>query len=408
MTALTNPTVPVLGSAEEAVQAVRKLHDSIASRAEQAEQLRSVPAESIRELQEAGLFGIVTPKVYGGSELGFAAMLQAQAELASACASTGWVYGVLAGHSWLGALFEKQAQEEMFSDPHSLIASLIRLGGEAPVKVDGGFRWSGGTGRFCSGVDHSNWVLVGGQVPVEEGTEAWYFLIPAEDIEIVDDWHTAGLRGTGSKSIVVKDAFIPTHRAVRFSDLGAGTTPGSRIHTGGLYQLPFDSVWPYSLAGAAVGAARGALEQFTRATSRRLGAAPPLVQASNGTALQRLAKAGAQIDAAMELLLKNCREADAATEDTVFDNLTKARRHRDLSWSVQQCRDAVNTLYEASGGSGIYSSEPMQRWWRDVNAAAEHVAFTWDVTSAAYGRAAAGLEDGALKTGPGFGNAKKP
>lgn len=407
MTALTDSTLPILASAEEAVEAARALHDSIAARAAQAEELRSVPAESIREIQDAGLFGIVTPKLYGGSELGFGALLQVQAELASACASTGWVYGVLSGHSWLGALFEQQAQDEMFSNPRSLIASLIRLGGEAPVKVEGGFRWAGGTGRFCSGIDHSNWVLVGGQVPVEGGIEPWYFLIPAEDIEIIDDWHTAGLRGTGSKSLLVKDAFIPAHRAVRFSDLGAGTTPGANIHPGGTYRLPFDSVWPYSLAGAAVGAARGALAQYTRATSKRLSAAPPLVQASNGTALQRLAKAGAQIDAATQLLLKNCQEADAATAETVFDGLTKARRHRDLSWSVQQCRDAVNTLYEASGGSGIYSSEPMQRWWRDVNAAAEHVAFTWDVTSVAYGRAAAGLEDGALKTGPGFG-AKKP
>lgn len=407
MTALSNPTLPVLTSAEEAIEAARKLQDSIAGRAAQAEQARSVPEESIREIQDAGLFGILTPKVYGGSELGYAAMLQVQAELASACASTGWVYGVLAGHTWLGALFEKQAQDEMFGNPRSLIASLIRLGGDAPAKVDGGFRWTGGTGRFCSGIDHSNWVLVGGQVPVEDGIEPWYFLIPAEDIEIIDDWHTAGLRGTGSKSLVVNDAFIPAHRAVRFADLGAGTTPGSRLHPGGLYRLPFDSVWPYSLAGAAVGAARGALEQFAEATRKRLGAAPPLVQASNGTALQRLAKASVQLDAATELLLKNCREADAATEDTVFDNLTRARRHRDLSWSVQQCRDAVNTLYEASGGSGIYESEPMQRWWRDVNAAAEHVAFTWDVASVAYGRAAAGLKDGALKTGPGFGGAKK-
>ncbi|MER5182543.1 acyl-CoA dehydrogenase family protein [Streptomyces sp. NPDC002896] len=397
------PPPAVLVSREEALAATCKLKEGIAGRAEETESARSVSPDSIAEMVDAGLFGIVTPKRYGGSELGFATLLEVQAEIGSACASTGWVYGVLAGHTWLAALFPEQAQDEVFADPRSLIASLIRLGGRPPERVPGGFSWRGGTGRFCSGIDHSDWVLVGGLVSDGDGApEPWYFLIPRGDVEIVDDWYTVGLRGTGSKSLVVTDAFIPEHRAVRFADLSAGNAPGAAIHEGGLYRQAYDTVWPFSLPGAAVGAGRAALEVFTISTRRRLEGLPPIAQASNGTALARIAKAASQIDAATYLLLHHAEEADKAPARPVFDTVAKARRQRDLAFAVQQVREAVNTLYEASGGSGVYESGAIQRWWRDVNTAAEHVAFTWDLASVAFGRAAVGLGPGeGPKPGPG-------
>jgi 3-hydroxy-9,10-secoandrosta-1,3,5(10)-triene-9,17-dione monooxygenase len=402
----------VLASREAALETARALKDGIAGRTALTEELRSVPAESIAEIMDSGLFGLVTPRRWGGSELGFGTMLEVQAELASACTSTGWVYGVLAGHTWLAALFPEQAQEEVFEDPRSLIASLIRLGGNAPERVDGGFRWQGGTGRFCSGIDHSNWVLVGGQVTEDDGSsEPWYFLIPATDIEIIDDWHAVGLKGTGSKSLVVKDAFIPAHRAVRFSDLGAGRAPGAALHQAGHYTLPYDTVWPLSLAGAPIGAAMGALNAFVEATTNRVAALPPAVQAGNATAFARIAEAGAKIDAARALLLRDAAAADDALPGTTFTRLEKATRSRNLAFAIQQCRDAANTLYQASGGSGVYLSCEMQRWWRVVNAASQHVAFTWDLAAVAYGRAVSGLEalggPGAAKPGPGAAAAGK-
>jgi alkylation response protein AidB-like acyl-CoA dehydrogenase len=383
----------VLASRQEALEAARRLAPALAERAELTEQIRSVPQESIREMVDAGLFGVVTPRRWGGSELGFGTMLEVQAEIASACASTGWVYGVLAGHTWLGALFPEQAQRDLFEDPRSLAASLIRLGGEQPTRTEGGFRWMGGTGKFCSGIDHSNWVLVGGQLAEEDGSsEHMYFLIPAEDVEIIDDWHAVGLKGTGSKSLVVRDAFIPEHRAVRFRDLSAGRAPGAELYADGHYSLPYETVWPLSLAGAPLGAARGALQAFAAATEKRVASLPPVAQAANGTAFVRLAKASAQVDAAFALLSKDAADADDALPGSTFTGLQKAARSRNLAFAVQQCREAVNTLYEASGGSGVYLSGEIQRWWRDVNAASQHVAFTWDLAAAAFGRAAVGLE----------------
>lgn len=402
----------VLDSREAALEVARSLKIDLALRAEQTEDLRSVPAESIAQLMDSGLFGVVTPRRWGGSELGFGTMLEVQTELASACTSTGWVYGVLAGHTWLASLFPPKAQEEVFEDPRSLIASLIRLGGQPPQRVEGGFRWQGGTGKFCSGIDHSNWVLVGGQVTEEDGSsEAWYFLIPAADIEIIDDWHAVGLKGTGSKSLLVKDAYIPAHRAVRFSDLGSGNAPGAVLHDAGHYTLPYDTVWPLSLAGAPIGAAVGALNALVQSTTARVAGLPPAAQASNATAFARIAQASAQIAAARALLLSDAAAADEARKGATFTLAEKAARSRNLAFAIQQCREAVNTLYQASGGSGVYLSGEMQRWWRDVNAASQHVAFTWDLAAVAYGRAACGLAalggPGASKPGPGTAAAGK-
>ena len=383
----------VLPDREAALAAARDLAPAIAARAKEAEDQRSVPGQSIAELTDAGLFGLVTPRRHGGSELGFTTLLEVQSEIAAACPSTGWVHGVLSGHTWLASLFPPQAQAEVFADPRALIASLIRLGAAPPERVPGGFRWQGGRGKFCSGIDHSQWVLVGGQVTEDDGTaEAWYFLIPRSEVQIVDDWYAVGLRGTGSKSIVVTDAFIPEHRAVRFADLSAGRSPGAQMHDGPCYRLPYDAVWPLSLAGAPLGAARGALAVFAEATGTRVGALPPIAQAGNGPALVRLARAAAMVDAAAALLLGDAAAVDEARPGTSFDALERARRARNLAFAVQQSREAVNCLFEASGGSAVFDSGAMQRWWRDVNASASHVAFTWDLAAVAYGRAAIKLE----------------
>lgn len=391
----------VLASREEAVEAAKAVRPMLSEKAIATERNRSALPEVIEAMTDAGLFGVMTPKRWGGSELGFETMLAVQIQLASACSSTGWVYGVLAGHTWLAALFSEQAQADVFANPRSLVASLIRLGGTAPTKVEGGYRWEGGEGRFCSGIDHSDWILVGGQVPVDDGVEPTYFLLPIDEVDIIDDWHAIGLKGTGSKSIRVRDSFIPEYRAVKFSDMAAGTAPGAETNEGPVYRLPYDCVWPLSLVGAPLGAALGAVETFTDATSKRVTPLPPMVQAAQGTALARLAKAAAMTDAAIGLVISDARAADAATGPEGFDQVERARRARNFAYAAQQARAAVNHLYEASGGSGVYEGPPMQRWFRDVNAAASHVAFTWDLASVAYGREACGLTGADSRPGPG-------
>ncbi len=122
--------------------------------------------------------------------------MQVTAEIGAVSGSAAWVFGVLAGHSWLINLFPEQAQNEIMSDPTTLIGTVFRLGGDV-VEHEGGYRLTGGNGRFCSGIDYANWVIVGNAVKKSDGTmEPRFFVVPKTDIQVVDDWQTMGMRAT--------------------------------------------------------------------------------------------------------------------------------------------------------------------------------------------------------------------
>ena len=249
---------PRLTSAEALAQ-VRLLAPRIRARAAETEAIRKVPSETVEELLTSGLFGIATPRRWGGSELSPEVWLEVIAELAAACGSTGWVYGVLLGHMWLVSQFLDEAQAEVFGNADTLVASLIRLGGVVR-RVPGGYRWQGASGRFCSGVDHADWVVVGGAIQLDDeaAAERRWFLIPRADFVIEDDWFTTGLKGTGSKSLRVPDAFVPEHRSILMQDLDAGVAPGRQVNSGPLYQLP-GSTWTFVLSATPIGIGRGAV-----------------------------------------------------------------------------------------------------------------------------------------------------
>jgi 3-hydroxy-9,10-secoandrosta-1,3,5(10)-triene-9,17-dione monooxygenase len=381
-----------LASHEEAVARARSLQDAIRSRAGRTEAERIVPAETIAQLRDSGLFGVVTPKLFGGSELGFATLVEVTAELASACGSTGWVYGVLAGHSWLLNLFPLEAQRDvMGGDDRVLTATVFRLGGTV-TEVEGGYRLVNGDGRFCSGIDHAQWVIVGNAVQREGAPpEPRFFVVPREDIEIVDDWHTAGMRGTGSRSIRIAEAFIPAHRSVSVKEMMSGHSAGADSLRAPIYRMPFQNVTPFSLIGAPLGMARAAVRSFSEGLAPRLKSFDSEQMAEQSTTMARLAQAVAELDAAFALVREDARRVDTVDDPQNITPLEWARVPRDWAYAAQTARKAVNSLFEAAGGTGIYNSSELQRVWRDTNSAAQHFAFTWDSAMTNYGRAALDL-----------------
>jgi alkylation response protein AidB-like acyl-CoA dehydrogenase len=353
---------------------------------------RRVPDATIAEIKQTGLFNIVTPRSLGGSELGFADLVRVTAEIASVCGSTGWVYGVLAGHSWLMNLFPEQAQQELYIDPDVLIATVFRLGGTVQ-EVDGGYRLTGGQGAFCSGIDFADWVIIGNGVTRANGEyEPRFFVVPRSDIEVVDDWFTMGMRGTGSRTIKIAEAFIPAHRSVSLADMLAGTTPGARTHPGAIYRMPFADIAPFSIIGAPIGVARGAIEAFATQLGEKLSTYDAGHLGEQSTTFARIAKAAAEVDAALNLVIADAEMIDNAKEPSDISAVERARIPRDWAWAAQTSRYALTHIFEASGGTGIYEGSAIQRFWRDVNSSAQHFAFTWDTSMTKYGRAACGLE----------------
>jgi alkylation response protein AidB-like acyl-CoA dehydrogenase len=389
--AATSAPLPVLKSRAEALAAVKALVPRIRARASRTDADRMVSRETIADIMNAGLFGVSTPLEQGGSNLGFAALVEVTTELASACGSTGWVFGVLAGHSWILNFFPQATQDEVHAHGRSLSATVFRLNGEARVEGDA-IRLTNAEGRFCSGIDHASWVVVGVAVQKEGAAPEPHFLIvPRSDIEVVDDWFTAGMRGTGSRTIKIKDTLVPRARALSFKEMG-GIAQAEAQRTGKpILGVSWTAVLPFSLIGAPMGMARGTLANFVEGASARMAAFSDLQLAEQSATFARLSEAAADLDAAYALVLANAQFCDSIQDPAEVSPLKAAQIARDWAWAAQKSRYAATRLFEAAGGTGIYDSSEMQRLWRDVNSAAQHFAFTWDGAMAIHGRAMLGL-----------------
>ena len=388
-----NTRPAVLGSYEEAIERARALKPRLRERVADTERLRRLPAENVTDLLENGMYGLMIPKRFGGSELGSETMIDVTIELASACPATGWVHMLWTAHMWLLALFPPETQEELWANPNTLASSIVNSVGDV-VPVEGGYRWTG-RGFFSSGVDHCNWLTAA--VPIKrEGVEGQperrWLLVPREDFEIIDDWYTVGLKGTGSKTIVVNDAFIPERRTVSNSALEDGTAPGRQINANPMYGAISSANFTAAMAAPAVGAARGFLEAF----EGRLRTKSSALDDGLTVNMARYAHAVAQVDAVHAMTLQNAQRFARVPASSVGVE-ERAKCRRDQAFTAQSVRKAVNTLYEECGGSGLFDSSEFQRFWRDTNAAAAHHGLTWDWMAVAWTKTMLGLP-----TVPGF------
>ena len=391
-------TIPRL-TADEALERTRALAPRLAARAQACEELRRCPDETIAELHTGGLMRLMQPKHFGGSELGAAAVLDVALEMAKACPSTAWVWMNLATHSWNIAQFELRAQEDVWNtDPSALAATGLAFPCGKARPVEGGYIVTG-KWPFGSGVDAAQWMLAGamtdrGAAPPERR----FFLVPRTDFRSLDNWRAYGLAGSGSHDVEVSEAFVPEHRSLAADVFASGLdVPGGKVHANPIYRLPTFATFGFFLASVPVGAASGALEQFVAATRKRAGTYTG-ARLAELTPLQiRIGEAAACVDLAYTQLRADLTELVGLVEGGVAPPVeAKLRWKRNLAFEVQLATRAVDTLMAASGAGGLYATLPLQRLFRDVHAAAAHIALTWDVQAAAYGQHALGLP---LQTG---------
>ncbi len=365
-------------------------------RARETEAARRVGDDIIARMRSADLFRVLQPQAYGGFEYGFDVFAQIEATLAGGCASTGWVYGLLASHQWLIACFSKEAQDEVWRERSALAAGAYAPVARA-VAVDGGYRVSG-SGSFCSGCDNAQWQFLGGMIPQESGPpQPGFFLLRTADISIDDNWHTMGLSGTGSKSIVAENAFVPAHRALAFAELANATAPGMRAHANPLYKQSFLAVLPVTIVTPVLGMAQGALAAFLDMakvrTTRGAVAGGNRRMAELTTVQLRVAEAAACIDAASLLMYRDLAEAFETTArgETIGEDL-RLRNRRDQAFCVRLLTQAIDALFLAAGGQGLFLDHPLQRFWRDAHAAGSHISLNWDSTGSMFGQYLLGLE----------------
>lgn len=373
---------------------VRALLPALRERVAYTEQLRRLPDETFKEFQEAGLFRCLQPKRYGGYELDPGTFYQAIMDVGTVCGSSAWILGIVGVHNWHLALFPPQAQEDVWGEDTSIQLSTSLSPTGSVERVDGGFRLRG-RWSFSSGCDFCQWAVLGGIVPPAdpgEPPDARTFLVPRRDYVIDDNWHVMGLCGTGSKDLVVAEAFVPEYRTHSYRDAFRLNNPGAAVNDAPLYRLPFALVFASGLASPAVGVALGALRTFREQTQTRVASRDQARVAEDPFIQLRLAESAAEVEAARDRLLANFDEMMGLARAGAEIPLTRRARYR---WDAAKATDwslrAVDRLFEASGGRGIFLANPIQRAWRDVHAMRAHAANTPEKAAAVFGRSEFGL-----------------
>jgi 3-hydroxy-9,10-secoandrosta-1,3,5(10)-triene-9,17-dione monooxygenase len=356
---------------------VRDLLPTIRERADDAERARVVPEASVKELEEAGFFRMLQPRQYDGLESDPVDFFTAVRDIAGACGSTGWIASVLGVHPWQVALFDEEAQRAVWGeDTSTRLSSSYAPTGKAIV-ADGGFTLSG-KWSFSSGCDHATWVLLGGLVFDQEGQVVDFrtFLLPREKYQIVDVWNVVGLRGTGSNDIVVEETFIPEAFTLSMGDTGRCFGPGQAVNDSDLYKLPFHSLFTTTISTPIIGMACGAYAEHVEMQQKRVRAAYAGEKANlDPFAAVRIARASSEIDAAWALTMNNIRDEQAhVTRGEKIPLGLRLKVRRDQVLGTQRAIDAIDDLFEASGGRALAEGTYLQRAWRDAHAGRVHAA----------------------------------
>jgi len=383
------------------VERTEVLLPRLRDRAVRTEELRRLPPETECDLHEAGLFRIVQPKRVGGAELDYVALVDCAAILGRADASVAWNLANLASHHWMLGMFDKRAQDLVWDkDANALIASSFIFPAGRARKVEGGYRLRG-SWPFSSGVASSEWNMLASVVSSEDeadGIEYRIFLVHKNDFRILDTWNAAGLRGTGSNDVEVRDAFVAEGLSVAVSDLAGGPTPGSAVNPNALYALPVFSLFPYVLSGVALGNAQACLDDYIDVARHRASTYSRAKLGDMQSTQIKIAEASAKIDAARLIMRSSCIEAMAdARRGDIPDMAAKTRLRRDGAYSVNLCTEAVSLLFSASGARGLFTTGVLQRQFRDAHAINSHLAFNFDAAGTNYGRVALGLPSEDLK-----------
>ncbi len=373
-------------TAAELMARASALTPVFAERAARTEELRRVPPENVEDLLSSGLYLLGVPKRFGGLDEDYWLILEAAAELGRGCPSTAWCYCLWAAHAWLVGYWSLEAQEEVFGPgPDALCSSSLNTGKSVCTTVEGGYRLSG-RWEFSSGCDSASWLILG--VP-GIGERSWA-LVPRGDFEIVDNWFVSGLRGSGSKEILVQDAFIPSYRVLNVTTAGDGDFSAWELHRQARYRAPVAVLLGWDLVAPMLGITRGMVDEFV---VRLAGTSGPGRTADSTAVHIRISQAAAECDAGMALMKQDVREILCkAGEGEGFSQLERARYRRDKAFVTQLCLQAVNRLFDLSGGHALFDSVSLQRFHRDAQAVAHRDTLIMDLGGQQYGRVALGLE----------------
>jgi alkylation response protein AidB-like acyl-CoA dehydrogenase len=375
---------------ERLVRQAAALVPVLRSRAPAAEQARRLPRDTFDALADADVFRMTAPKRFGGFEADFLTQCEVLAEVARGCPSASWAATILSAMSWLVAGFPDEAQEEIFDKRDPRISGVFSPTGTA-VRKNGGYLVNGRWG-YNTGGHGGEWTVITA-VLVENGNPGMpqSCIVRAAELERLDDWHASGMAATGSSTVVAKDLFVPAHRALLLPELVEARYPQRHNSANPYFNYPLAAVLTANAAGTPVGIARGALELYLdKLPGRAITYTTYASKIEAPVTHLQVGEAALAIDSSDAHMRLACAQVDDSRGALTRLARIKVRAH--VGAATRYARDAVDTLFYASGASAIQESVPIQRFQRDMQALANHAILHPQTNDELYGRVLCGLE----------------
>jgi 3-hydroxy-9,10-secoandrosta-1,3,5(10)-triene-9,17-dione monooxygenase len=374
---------------EAFVAAAESLIPGLRARQEETEEIRKLPDDTVAELHALNFVGAPVMSQWGGHDLGLDVLYRATAKLAEGCASTAWIAGNCALHSFMIGYFPHEAQAAVFeSGTAPFVANGLNMSRATSEKVAGGYQLSG-RWDFSSGIEHADWTAVAAMS--DDGP--LLFLVSREQLSIDRTWDTSGLRGTGSHDTVVQNAFIPSSFTVNLLDIGAGTAPGMAIQTSPFYRLPLHSITAGAIIATLVGLGRRAVELFEERATSVVGGMSGVFGATRPGLQLDLAESSAAIDSVERLYWSTLEEikwtAESGAEITMNDRI---RWRRNYVYTSSTITRSVERLFASSGGQALQRTSPINRVFRDATTASHHYGVAPDAVYQAYAKIRFGVD----------------
>lgn len=376
--ATTTPT------AEELVQRARDLVPFLRERADAVEKAREVPAENIEALRKAGFFKITQPAEWGGYEMDLEVFARVAMEIGRGCPSTVWNLGVLGVHNWEMGKMSRKAQEDVWGEnPETLVGSSYAPFGKAE-KVDGGWVLNGHW-RTSSGSDHAQWTFFGAYEYDEDGNMLDHkaFLVPRSEYTFLDDWYTFGLQGTGSKSLILENVFVPDYRVHSIIEQPAADHKS-------IYKLHQSFVFFTCISAGIIGFAQGGIDLYIEhmkervnfrqnSTGSKRATTSPYVKDRLGNAVLKVRSSRARLLNAVKEAGEYIKRGEAVPPHEALHFML------DTAAVGKECSEAVILLHRAQSARGVFLTSPLQRVLRDILAGANHGTQNSDDTAGALG-----------------------
>jgi alkylation response protein AidB-like acyl-CoA dehydrogenase len=355
---------------DDVLESIVRLIPRIRTRSDEIERLRRLPLDLVDELARAGVFRLLVPRALGGHDV--PSLLAAIEEVSAADGSTGWCAMIGATSGLVAGYLEPAVARDLYGGAGAISGGAFAPRGSA--RLDGDFYVANGRWPFASGCEHCT-VLMGGCVIVEGGkpkldangvAQSRMLLFLPSQATIHDTWDVAGLRGTGSHDIEIKELAVPASRSVSL------TSDAPRA-TGALYRFPVFGLLALGIAAVAIGIARRSIEELQSLAVDKTPTGSRRRLAERGAVQSDVARAMAEVESARAYLVDVVGAAEEEADAGALSVSTRASLRLAATHATMSAAAAVDRMYDAGGGTSIYARSPLQRCFRDVHVATQHV-----------------------------------